>query len=219
MEELHNMKSLIATILLTTTTLIGADLVLTWDDNSDNEDGFEIWRQQNGGEWLLIAATNADDSTFTDGVIPVGTTLSYRVRAWNQFGESNYTNIVSVNTFPPAAPSSLGGAVIKSEGVSMVPQMLNKDIGSPPRRTVSVRTYRDRHGGSNGDRFLDLSDYERVLGSICEENGWEYEAFRDYIFFDKECFNIENRQNLKSDLEGRRLSISKLNEYALNYDT
>ena len=74
-------------------------------------------------------------------------------------------------------------------------------------------------GGSNGDRFLALSDYETVLGSICEEKGWEYETFRDYIFFDKECFNIENRQNLKSDLEGRKLSISKLNEYALNYDT
>ena len=73
-------------------------------------------------------------------------------------------------------------------------------------------------GGSNGDRFLALSDYEAVLGSICEEKGWEYETFRDYIFFDKECFNIENRQNLKSDLECRRLSISKLNEYALNYD-
>jgi len=76
-----------------------------------------------------------------------------------------------------------------------------------------------RIGGSNGDRFLALSDYETVLGSICEEKGWEYETFRDYIFFDKECFNIENRQNLKSDLEGRKLSISKLNEYALNYDT
>jgi len=73
-------------------------------------------------------------------------------------------------------------------------------------------------GGSNGDRFLALSDYETVLGSICEEKGWEYETFRDYIFFDKECFNIENRQNLKSDLECRRLSISKLNEYALNFD-
>ena len=76
-----------------------------------------------------------------------------------------------------------------------------------------------RIGGSNGDRFLALSDYEAVLGSICEEKGWEYKTFRDYIFFDKECFNIENRQNLKSDLEGRKLSISKLNEYALNYDT
>ena len=75
-----------------------------------------------------------------------------------------------------------------------------------------------RIGGSNGDRFLALSDYEAVLGSICEEKGWEYETFRDYIFFDKECFNIENRQNLKSDLEGRKLSISKLNEYALNFD-
>jgi len=140
------MKTLLAAIMFTTTTLIGADLVLTWQDNSDNEDGFEIWRQQNGGEWLLIAATNADDATFTDGFIPVGKTLTYRVRAWNQFGESDYTNIVSVNTFPPAAPSSLNGAVIKSEGVSMVPQMLNKDIGSPPRRSVSVRTYRDKHG-------------------------------------------------------------------------
>ena len=54
-----------------------------------------------------------------------------------------------------------------------------------------------RIGGSNGDRFLDLSDYERVLGSICEEKGWEYETFRDYIFFDKECFNIENRKILR----------------------
>jgi len=76
----------------------------------------------------------------------------------------------------------------------------------------------NRIGGSNGDRFLDLSDYERILGSICEENGWEYKTFRDYIFFDKECFNIDNRQDLKSDLESRRLSINKLKEYALNYD-
>ena len=140
------MKTLLTTIMFATTTLFGADLVLTWDDNSENEDGFEVWRQQNGGQWLLIAATNSDDSSFVDGVIPVGATLSYRVRAWNQFGESDYTNIVSVNTFPPTAPSSLGGAVIKSEGVSMVPQMLNEELALPPRRTVSVRTYRDKHG-------------------------------------------------------------------------
>lgn len=74
-------------------------------------------------------------------------------------------------------------------------------------------------GASKGDKFLDLTDYKRVLESICETNEWEYEAFRDYIFFDKECFNIENRQTLKHDLECRKLSISKLNEYALNYET
>jgi hypothetical protein len=73
-------------------------------------------------------------------------------------------------------------------------------------------------GASKGDKFLDLTDYKRVLESICETKGWEYETFRDYIFFDKECFNIENRQTLKSDLESRRLSINKIKEYALNYD-
>ncbi len=140
------MKTLLAAIMFTTTTLFGADIVLTWQDNSDNEDGFEIWRQQSGGEWLLIAATKADDATFTDGVIPVGTTLSYRVRAWNQFGESDYTNTVSVSTFPPAAPSGLSGAVIKSQPVSVMPQMLKEELGTPIRRSVSVRTYRDQNG-------------------------------------------------------------------------
>ena len=131
------MKTLLLAIMFTTTTLIGADLVLTWQDNSDNEDGFEIWRQQNGGEWLLIAATNADDATFTDGVIPIGTTLAYRVRDWNQFGESDYTNIVSIRTYPPAAPTSLKGAAIKSEEVS---------FKTKPTREARIRTYRDRYG-------------------------------------------------------------------------
>ena len=131
------MRTLLAAIMFATTTLFGADLVLTWQDNSDNEDGFEIWRQQNGGEWLLIAATNSDDDTFTDGVIPIGTTLAYRVRAWNQFGESGWTNVVSIRTYPPAAPTSLKGAAIKSEEVSFKEQ---------PTREVKIRTYRDSLG-------------------------------------------------------------------------
>ena len=131
------MRTLLAAIMFATTTLFGADLVLTWQDNSDNEDGFEIWRQQNGGEWLLIAATNSDDDTFTDGVIPIGTTLAYRVRAWNQFGESGWTNVVSIRTYPPAAPTSLKGAAIKSEEVS---------FKTKPTREARIRTYRDRYG-------------------------------------------------------------------------
>ena len=74
-----------------------------------------------------------------------------------------------------------------------------------------------RIGSSNGDRFLSLNDYERVLGSICEKNEWDYEAFRDYVFFDEQCFNIRDRQQLKQLLETRKLSIGKLNQYALEY--
>jgi len=135
------MKIVLLSLVFLGTVLNAADLRLEWQDNSDNEDGFEIWRQQNGGEWLLIGATNANDDTFVDGVIPIGVTLSYKVRAWNQFGESGYTNIVSIGTFPPAAPSSLKGAAVK--GVSL------SEIRPPApllKRGITIKTYRDDKG-------------------------------------------------------------------------
>tara|TARA_Y100000401_G_C8310615_1_gene219499 strand:+ start:784 stop:1224 length:441 start_codon:yes stop_codon:yes gene_type:complete len=138
-------KTLLAVIIFTTTTLFGADLRLEWQDNSNNEDGFEVWRRVNEGEWLLIGATSVNISTFVDGVIPIGSVLSYRVRAWNQFGESGYTNIVSVGTYPPAAPSSASGVVVPSSSVSW--EYDDNKVGpEPPRRSVSVKTYRDDNG-------------------------------------------------------------------------
>jgi len=137
------MKNLLLSLAFLGTVLNAADLRLEWQDNSDNEDGFEIWRRVNEGEWLLIGATNTDVATFVDGVIPIGSVLSYRVRAWNQFGESGYTNIVSIGTYPPAAPSNAGGVVVPSSSVSWN----YKEVGpTPPRRSVSVKTYRDENG-------------------------------------------------------------------------
>lgn len=133
------MKKLILVAVFLVSILEAADLRLEWQDNSNNEDGFEIWRQQNDGEWLLIGATNANDVTFTDGVIPIGVTLSYKVRAWNQFGESGFTNIVSIGTFPPASPSSLKGAAVKSNTVSEVGPEI-------PQRNVTIKTFRDDRG-------------------------------------------------------------------------
>ena len=63
-------------------------------------------------------------------------------------------------------------------------------------------------GAVKGDRYLDITDYKRVLESMCTENEWEYNAFRDYIFFNEQCFNIKDRQELKSKLEKRKLPIS-----------
>ena len=133
------MKIFLAAIIFATTTLIGADLRLEWQDNSLNEDGFEIWRKTNDGEWLLIGATGPDKTTFSDGVIPIGVTLSYQVRAWNQFGESGFTNVVSIGTFPPAAPSNLKVAVLPSNPVSDISPKI-------PQRGISIKTYRDDKG-------------------------------------------------------------------------
>ena len=138
-EQRSAMKIVLLSLAFLGTVLGAADLRLEWQDNSDNEDGFEIWRQQNDGEWLLIGATNANDAAFVDGVIPVGATLSYKVRAWNQFGESGFTNIVSIGTFPPAAPSSLKGAAVRSNAVSEIRPEI-------PERDITIKTYRDEQG-------------------------------------------------------------------------
>ena len=139
------MKKLLLSFIFLGFVLNAADLRLEWQDNSDNEDGFEVWRRVNEGEWLLIGATSVNISTFVDGVIPIGSVLSYRVRAWNQFGESGYTNIVSVGTYPPAAPSNASGVVVPSSSVSW--EYDDIEVGpEPPRRSVSVKTYRDDKG-------------------------------------------------------------------------
>ena len=139
------MKKLLLSFIFLGFVLNAADLRLEWQDNSDNEDGFEVWRRVNEGEWLLIGATSGNISTVVDGVIPIGSVLSYRVRAWNQFGESGYTNIVSVGTYPPAAPSNASGVVVPSSSVSW--EYDDNEVGpEPPRRSVSVKTYRDDKG-------------------------------------------------------------------------
>jgi len=124
--------------MFATTTLFGADLVLTWQDNSDNEDGFEVWRKVNDEQWELIAATNPDTPTFNDALIPIGALLHYRVRAWNQFGESAFTNEVMIGTFPPAAPSGLKGELKRSN--------TNSQLEQGPVIRSSVQTKRDRYG-------------------------------------------------------------------------
>ena len=131
------MKTLLSIIMLTT-SIYAADLRLAWSDNSTNEAGFEVWRKVDDGDWTLVGATNENVSTWLDGYIPIGSTLSYRVLAWNQFGQSEFTNIVSVGTYPPLAPSALGGEVVPSKPISF--------IGPLQENKLSIRTYRDELG-------------------------------------------------------------------------
>lgn len=137
-------KLLVLFAILISAYSYGADLTLSWTDNSDNEAGFEIWRKINDGDWHLIAGTVENQTTFNDAVIPIGVILTYRVRAWNQFGESGFTNEVMIGTYPPAAPSGLSGQLKKSNAVSKV----ERDVGMTPPRLYrnSVRTQRDSHG-------------------------------------------------------------------------
>ena len=82
------MKGLLTAIIFATTTLIGADLRLEWQDNSNNEDGFEVERKVGNGEFVFLNGTGPNENSYIDADVPTGVRLTYRVRAVNQYGNS-----------------------------------------------------------------------------------------------------------------------------------
>ncbi len=97
------------TNLQATTTSSGV-VNLTWTDNSDNETGFKVERSADGGvTFIQIAAPGPNVNVYSDTGLPPKTTYTYRVRATNPYGDSDYSNIVSVTTpdNPPQAPTNL----------------------------------------------------------------------------------------------------------------
>ncbi|MDI6792084.1 MAG: PKD domain-containing protein [bacterium] len=75
----------------------GLAVDLEWQDKSDNETGFKIERKKAGESYSLTGTVPAGTKTYSDLNINPATTYYYRVRAYNQFGDSGYSNEVEVN--------------------------------------------------------------------------------------------------------------------------
>lgn len=87
----------------------GTDAIdLTWDDNADNEDGFDLQSADTDiGPWTDVTATLAADAAAHSVTgLTEGTTMYYRVRANNAFGLSEWSNISGAST-SLVAPTNL----------------------------------------------------------------------------------------------------------------
>jgi len=71
-----------------TATATKNEVHLRWKDNSDNESGFKIFRDD-----TLIHTTAADVTKFTDTSLSAGTVYNYTVKATNSVGDSNGVSI------------------------------------------------------------------------------------------------------------------------------
>jgi hypothetical protein len=86
-------------------------VLLTWDDNSDNETGFNIYRSTEliPEAFVLVGTANANDTTFTDnnGLI-ANEQYFYVVTSVNTFGQSFPSDPASVVTVDvPESPTGL----------------------------------------------------------------------------------------------------------------
>ncbi|MGH7498489.1 MAG: fibronectin type III domain-containing protein [Gemmatimonadales bacterium] len=96
---------------LTVQELPSGDFEVSWQDNSSNEDSFELDRSSTGagGTYALLATLATGASTYQDTQVDGVTSYCYRVRAVGPSGTtpSGYTAAECLQAAAPAAPSGL----------------------------------------------------------------------------------------------------------------
>jgi M6 family metalloprotease-like protein len=94
---------------------------LTWKDTANSEWGFYLERRiGTTGTWEVIATVAANATGYSDTTIAPSTSYSYRLRAFNDYGASAYSNIVTITTpIYIAAPTDLTAAVISATQINL----------------------------------------------------------------------------------------------------
>ncbi|GAB4299989.1 MAG: hypothetical protein Kow0098_26970 [Ignavibacteriaceae bacterium] len=120
--------------------------LLTWQDNSFNEEGFKIERslQQISG-FQIIDSVGMDTQSFSDTTVNPGETYYYRIFAYNDNGISEYSNTDSA--YIPGL-SDTGDETSRPDNFELsrnYPNPFNPstsfDISIPERSKVTVKVY------------------------------------------------------------------------------
>ncbi len=80
---------------------------LSWIDNASDEDGFTIQRKVGSGDYSQLIDLPVDTTSYSDTTATAGTTYMYRIYAWNTYGDSFFSNELSVVAESPVAPVGL----------------------------------------------------------------------------------------------------------------
>ena len=92
---------------LTATAVSPFRIDLSWRDNSDEEEGFRVQRRVEGSsEWIDIGTTAANVTAYSDTGLESATSYHYRVRAYKDIVNSDFSN-EAVATTPRVMPPTL----------------------------------------------------------------------------------------------------------------
>jgi hypothetical protein len=100
---------------LTAGAINTSQVILTWADGSNNEQGFQIERKAGIGPFSQVGSTVTDVAIYLDKGLAGNITYTYRVRAYNPGGSSAYTTPAVVATLK--RPTSLGATFDSSSAL------------------------------------------------------------------------------------------------------
>ncbi len=139
---------------LNVTTISQDRIDLTWTDNSITESGFKIERSEDGTTgWTHIATVGPDETWYPSSALSCGTTYYFRVRAYNSWTNSLYSNVDSDTTWvcPPGA--------------------FNKTFPTANATGVSINP--TLYWEASSDAYYYEVCVDTVLNSICDDV-WNY---------------------------------------------
>jgi hypothetical protein len=102
----------------------GSAINLIWQDNANDESGFEVWRSTTGANGTYTKRTNrpANSESYGDTGLSAGTEYCYKVLATGASGapDSPFTDPSCGTTLsPPATPSNLVATTLSSSRISL----------------------------------------------------------------------------------------------------
>jgi uncharacterized protein len=105
--------------LVATATENTAEIILTWTDNSDDEEEFRVERRGPGeAQFVLLASVGPGVVDYTDGAVAPDGTYIYRVAACGSGGCSAYSGQASATTYP-VAPTALAATAVSGTGIDL----------------------------------------------------------------------------------------------------
>jgi hypothetical protein len=108
----------------TATAASSTTITAGWADNSNNEQGFKVWRSTSaGGVYTQVATVGPGVTSVGVGGLTASTTYYFKIQSYNAFGDSAFTSVASATTpappvDPPPAPgvpSGLSNTVVGSD--------------------------------------------------------------------------------------------------------
>lgn len=97
---------------------------VNWNDNANNETGFELERSTDGVTFAKITDLGANTASYSNTGLTASTRYWYRVRAKNGGGNSGYSNVADATTQAPPVtiprlPSGLAATATSSSQINL----------------------------------------------------------------------------------------------------
>ncbi|MFN1550022.1 S8 family serine peptidase [Vibrio natriegens] len=140
---------------LSATAISDTEITLAWQDNSNNEQGFRIERDSGSGWEVDFASVGANVTTYIDTGLTAENSYDYQVVAYNEVGDSAYTDVASATT--KSTPSETVQTTVASSEIFGAGTVTGSYADTAEANDGNVQTIAERlSGGKPANRYYYL---------------------------------------------------------------